>query len=52
MLERTLFDQHIQSIKMKYQIISQQPPTNSSPLHNNGQSPFITPVRPNKHNTS
>ena len=49
MLERTLFDQHINAIKMKYQIITQ---TTATTLTHNAQSPFITPARPNKHNIS
>ena len=52
MLERTLFDQHINAIKMKYQIITQPTPATATTLTHNAQSPFITPARPNKHNIS
>ena len=39
MLERTLFDQHINAIKMKYQIITQ---TTATTLTHNAQSPTIS----------
>jgi hypothetical protein len=52
MLDRTLFDQQIHDIKMKYQIMSQQTLITSKSFASNAQSPFITPFRPNKQNTS
>lgn len=46
MLERTLFDQSLNSIRHKYQLISTTATTTPS---NDQQLQFVTPVRPNKH---